>query len=68
MESQSKLEQIQSVKKRLGEGALSPDDVTLLNDLLTRAEEGVQVSESATESIGDRKIIARLPHGMDIVK
>lgn len=68
MEQKGKPDDISSVKDRLREGKLTDDDVRTLEDLLTQAEEATRLKDSASETIGERKIIARLPHGMDIVK
>lgn len=50
------------LKKRLKANKLTADDIRKLEELVARAE----TDEAGT--VGGRRIVARLPHGMDVVK
>jgi hypothetical protein len=54
---------LKDVRERLKAGKLTPDDVRYLDALAARAE-----SEGLGEKAGDRRVVARLPNGMDVVK
>jgi hypothetical protein len=56
-------EHLKEVRIRLKEGKLTPEDVRYLDALAGKAE-----AEGLGEKIGDRRVVARLPNGMDIVK
>jgi hypothetical protein len=55
---------ISSIRERLQHGKLSPEDVKFVDELLRGAEE---LSSLATGE-GGKRVIARLPFGMDVVK
>ena len=54
---------LNDVKERLASGKLKPEDISFINALLSKAE-----SEGLGEAIGNKRVVARLPNGMDIVK
>jgi hypothetical protein len=54
---------LSDVRARLKTKKLSDDDVRYIDGLLARAE-----AEGLGAQVGNRRVIARLPHGMDIVK
>jgi hypothetical protein len=49
--------------QRLKSGKLTPNDIKRIEKVLAEAEK-----DQAGKTIGGRPIVARLPHGMDIVK
>lgn len=51
------------LRQRLKNNALTPDDVRFLDTLAAKAE-----AEGIGQKVGDRRVVARLPNGMDIVK
>lgn len=54
---------VAGIRERLGAGSLSDDDKKYIDLLLAQAER-----QGLGEKIGDRRVVARLPNGMDIVK
>lgn len=56
-------EYLKELRVRLNGGKLTPEDVRYLDALAAKAE-----AEGLGEKVGDRRVVARLPHGMDIVK
>jgi hypothetical protein len=54
---------LKEVRERLKANKLTPDDIRYLDGLASKAE-----AEGLGEKIGDRRVIARLPNGMDVVK
>jgi hypothetical protein len=54
---------LKEVRERLKSGKLTPDDIHYLDGLAAKAE-----AEGLGEKIGDRRVVARLPHGMDVIK
>ena len=54
---------LQDLRERLSSKALTPDDSRYLDALLAKAE-----AEGLGQKIGDKRVVARLPNGMDIVK
>jgi hypothetical protein len=54
---------LKELRQRLKTGKLSEDDVRFLDALAAKAE-----AEGLGKKIGDRRVVARLPNGMDIVK
>ena len=54
---------LHEVRTRLKSGKLTDSDVHYLDGLLGKAE-----AEGLGEKIGDKRVVARLPYGMDIVK
>ena len=61
MAQQGGSEDIKGLRERLKAKKLSDDDVRRIDGILAR--EGGE-----TETIGGKRIVARLPHGMDVVK
>jgi len=58
----------QKLRANLQAGNLGPDDVSKLEELISGAEQAAKLKESATELIGGRKVLLRLPNGIDLVK
>ncbi|MEI2383688.1 hypothetical protein [Breoghania sp. JC706] len=56
-------DKVQDIRKRLSSNSLQDDDKKYIDFLLAQAE-----SQGLGEKIGDRRIIARLPNGMDLIK
>lgn len=56
------------LKTRLGKGALTKADVAYLNELIGHASNFTKAVEASKLKIGNKKIISKLPFGMDIVK
>ena len=54
-------EDVKSLRDRLKSKQLTDDDVRRIDAILAR-------EEGETESLGGKRIVARLPHGMDVVK
>jgi hypothetical protein len=54
---------LKDVRERLKGNKLTPEDIRFLDGLAAKAE-----SEGLGEKIGDRRVVARLPNGMDVVK
>jgi hypothetical protein len=54
---------LNEVRERLRSNKLRPEDIQYIDGLLTKA-----VAEGLGEKIGEKRVIARLPDGMDIVK
>ncbi len=54
---------LQEVRDRLRAKSLTDDDIRYLDGLLLKAE-----AEGLGQKIGDKRVVARLPNGMDIVK
>jgi hypothetical protein len=54
---------LQDLRERLKAGKLNEDDVKFLDALAAKAE-----AEGLGEKIGTRRVVARLPNGMDLVK
>jgi hypothetical protein len=57
------MERYGQIITRLSSGKLNEQDKKLIKDLLNRA-----ASDQKGKTIGGRPIVAKLPHGMDIVK
>lgn len=57
------MERYGQIVTRLSSGKLNDQDKKLIKDLLNRA-----ASDQKGKTIGGRPIVAKLPHGMDIVK
>jgi hypothetical protein len=51
------------MRRRLGSNQLSDDDRRFIDLLLAQAER-----QGLGEKVGDRRVVARLPNGMDVVK
>jgi hypothetical protein len=54
---------LSELRERLKAGKLTPDDVRYLDALVSKAD-----SEGLGEPAGQRRVVARLPNGMDVVK
>ena len=54
-------EDIKSLRDRLKSKQLSDDDVNRIDAILAR-------EAGDTETVAGKRIVARLPHGMDVVK
>ena len=54
---------LNDLRQRLKSGKLTDDDVRYLDALAGNAE-----ADGLGEKVGDRRVVARLPNGMDIVK
>lgn len=54
---------LQDLRGRLTSGKLSAEDIRYLDGLLGKAE-----ADGLGEQIGGKRVVARLPYGMDIVK
>lgn len=59
---------LEQIRKRLGEGSLTKQDVSVVDEILVAHIESYKAIERATEKLGGKKVIARLPLGFDIVK
>jgi hypothetical protein len=62
-----KKDQLSGIRERLRAGKLSEEDHRLLDDLLNGAEE-IASLEPAEKGGSGKRLVARLPFGMDIVK
>lgn len=51
------------LRQRLKAGKLTSEDVRFLDALAAKAE-----ADGLGQKVGDRRVVARLPNGMDIVK
>lgn len=54
---------LNEVRERLKSNKLHPEDIRYLDGLLAKA-----AAEGLGEKVGDKRVVARLPNGMDIVK
>jgi hypothetical protein len=54
---------LQEVRDRLKSSSLTEEDVRYIDALLLKAE-----AEGLGQKIGDKRVVTRLPNGMDIVK
>jgi hypothetical protein len=54
---------LKDVRERLKNGMLTAEDIRYLDALAAKAE-----ADGLGEKIGDRRVVARLPNGMDIIK
>jgi len=54
---------LKDVRDRLKSNSLKPEDVRYLDGLLAKAE-----ADGLGQKVGEKRIVARLPNGMDIVK
>jgi hypothetical protein len=54
---------LKEMRERLKGNKLTQEDIHYLDGLASKAE-----AEGLGEKIGDRRVVARLPNGMDIVK
>ncbi len=54
---------LHELRARLKSGKLTESDVRYVDGLLGKAE-----AEGLGEKIGDKRVVARLPNGMDLVK
>lgn len=54
---------LKEMRERLRGNKLTPEDLRYLEGLVAKAD-----AEGLGEKIGDKRVIARLPHGMDIIK
>jgi hypothetical protein len=54
---------LSELRQRLKSGELSESDVRYLDGLLGKAE-----AEGLGQKMGDKRVVARLPNGMDVVK
>jgi hypothetical protein len=54
---------LQDVRNRLKSKTLTDEDIRYIDGLLSKAE-----AEGLGQKIGDKRVVARLPNGMDIVK
>jgi hypothetical protein len=59
----SATDHVKDLRQRLKSGKLSDDDTRFLDALVSKAE-----AEGLGKKVGDRRVVARLPNGMDIVK
>lgn len=59
---------LQGVLKRVKASGLSSDDKAALADILSQSIKLRKLIEKSTVTLGDKKVIARLPNGFDIVK
>lgn len=57
----AKKDDVKSLRERLTAKKLTADDIRRIDAILAREEGGEQ-------SLAGKRIIARLPHGMDVVK
>jgi hypothetical protein len=53
----------ENLRERLQSGNLTQDDIRYLDALAAKAE-----AEGLGEKVGNRRVVARLPNGMDIIK
>jgi hypothetical protein len=60
--------ELQALAKRVRASSLSGDDRTTVSEILNHSIKLKKLVEKASDSIGGKKIIARLPGGFDIVK
>lgn len=58
--------QLKGLRERLRKGQLKEDDYKVLEDLLDGAEQIASLGKPGTA--GDKRVVARLPFGMDVVK
>jgi hypothetical protein len=61
-------EDLKGVLKRVKTGKLTSSDQQILSDILRNAIRLRQLVEKSKASTGDKKVIASLPFGFDIVK
>ena len=54
---------LREVRDRLKANSLQPEDIRFIDALLAKAE-----AENLGHKVGDKRVVARLPNGMDIVK
>jgi hypothetical protein len=54
---------LQEVRDRLRANQLQPEDLRYIDCLLAKAE-----ADGLGQKVGDKRVVARLPNGMDIVK
>jgi hypothetical protein len=54
---------LKDIRTRLKSGKLTDDDVRYLDALAAKAE-----NEGLGEKVGNRRVVARLPNGMDVIK
>lgn len=54
---------LQDVRSRLKAKTLTAEDVRYIDGLLGKAD-----AEGLGQKIGDKRVVARLPNGMDLVK
>lgn len=54
---------LKDLRERLKSGKLTKDDLRYLDALAAKAE-----NEGLGEKVGDRRVVARLPNGMDVIK
>jgi len=59
---------LQGVLKRVKASGLSSEDKATLADILNQGIKLRKLIEKSTVTLGDKKVIARLPNGFDIVK
>lgn len=60
--------ELKAVLKRVESSDLSGEDKALLAEILDNSIKLKALIENATTSIGEKKVIATLPFGFDIVK
>jgi len=62
------IEDLHELRARLASGSLSKTDVSVIDQLVAGHIELQKSLSAATEKIGDKVVLAKLPFGVDLVK
>ena len=65
---QKKVTDLEGIRQRLASGKLSKEDISELDQLIVGHIELNKSIVNASERIGDKVVIAKLPFGVDLVK
>lgn len=64
----TEVSKLESMRKRLASGKLSPEDVSVLDQIIVGHIELNKSIKNAKEKIGGKVVLAKLPFGVDLVK
>lgn len=64
----TEISELKAMRKRLANGKLSKEDVSLIDQIIVGHIELKKSIASAKEKIGKKVVLAKLPFGVDLVK
>ena len=64
----TEIENLEEMRKRLASGKLTPEDVSAIDQMIVGYLELNKSISSASEKVGDKVVLAKLPFGVDLVK
>ena len=64
----AEIKNLEEMRKRLASGKLTQEDVSAIDQMVVGYIELNKSISSASEKVGDKVILAKLPFGVDLVK